>query len=82
MNNFNNVFLSLKQYFIETGITSEVELTVLEGIIPIKSRLFTLTQYIEILDSVGFVVYSKQKNTVAITQKGLFADHMFTIDPN
>lgn len=82
MNNFNNVFLSLKQYFIETGITSEVELSVLEGIIPIKSRLFTLTQYIEILDSVGFVVYSRQRKTVAITQKGLFAEHMFTIDPN
>lgn len=72
----------MKQYFIENGIATEVELTVLESVIPIHSRLFTLVQYIEILDSVGFVVYSRQRKTVAITQKGLYAEHMFTIDPN
>ena len=80
MNNFNIIFVNLKKYCAEND-APVIELKEIEEQLAVNTKKYKLRHYLEALGNLGFIQFSKQNNTIALTDKGRRAENLFTIDP-
>jgi len=82
MHNFITVFVHLKIFSAESDSSSPLKLEEIENKIPINSQIMKVHQYLEVLEDLGYVKYSRKRKTIMLTSKGKNSETLFTIDPN
>ncbi|MCW3124316.1 MAG: hypothetical protein JWQ38_3808 [Flavipsychrobacter sp.] len=82
MNNFNIVFSAIKVHCRDTGTRDSACYNKLAAMLEDRQDYLTLNTYLEILENLGLIKFTKRALIITLTEKGKKTDSLFAVKEN
>ena len=77
MNNFNVIFMTIKEHCKEIEVPDHKCFKEIEQIVATNKIYLSTELYLEILHDIGLIRFNKITNTIALTEKGHTTNKVF-----